>query len=188
MKVTIELNTDYKEDYNALLALLGVGRREVKAATAEEPESEKQKDEEPQEVELPVETEPEAPYSCDTAMPMDEQAEVEPEAPQEEVPNTEQEDAPKSLTLDQWDAMLLAKRKELGLLDKNGNSVGASMAELRSQFNDFVKEHSLKYGAPTPRKLSPEKLYDFVQEVFSRITLDPACGFKIGEYPQEVPF
>lgn len=177
MRITIELNADYEEDYNALLALLGVGRREVKTTTAEEPEA--QECEESHGIKLPVEAD-EAPYTCDTAMPMDERV--------EEETAQEQEEASKVITLDKWPEILLAKRKELGLLDESGKSVGASMAEHRSKFNDFVKEMSAKYGAPTPKLLSPENLYKFVQEVFNKITFDPVCGFKVGEYPKEEAF
>ena len=102
-----------------------------------------------------------------TAMPLEEPS-AEEEAVREE---------PKTISEDKWAEILLAKRKELGLVGEDGNSVGAPFASAKNEFIDFVKEQSKKYGADSPKRLTPEKLYLFVDEVFSKIVYDPAIGF-----------
>lgn len=100
----------------------------------------------------------------------------------------EQSEEPKVISVDKWAGILDAKRKELGLVGKDGNSVGAPLASAKSEFIDFVKEQSKKYGADSPKFLTPEKLYQFVDEVFSKIVYDPVLGFTTTTIPNEPSF
>lgn len=144
---------------NALEALQTILRREEPTPPAEEPKFE----------------------NTATAMPLEEPSPVEEEpseesktiSPVEEEPSEE----PKVISVDEWKEILNAKRKELGLVNADGSSVGAPFASAKSEFIDFVTEQSKKYGADSPKFLSPEKLYQFVDEVFSKIVYDPAIGF-----------
>jgi hypothetical protein len=113
-----------------------------------------------------------------TAMPLEEPS-AEEEAVREE---------PKTISEDKWAEILLAKRKELGLVGEDGNSVGAPFASAKNEFIDFVKEQSKKYGADSPKRLTPEKLYLFVDEVFSKIVYDPATGFTTTAILNQPPF
>lgn len=113
-----------------------------------------------------------------TAMPLEEPS-AEEEAVREE---------PKTISEDKWAEILLAKRKELGLVGEDGNSVGAPFASAKNEFIDFVKEQSKKYGADSPKRLTPEKLYLFVDEVFSKIVYDPAIGFTTTAILNQPPF
>lgn len=130
-----------------------------------------------------------------TAMPLEEPSPVE-EEPSEEpktispVEEEEEEEAetPKTISADEWKEILNAKRKELGLVKADGSSVGAPFASAKSEFIDFVTEQSKKYGADSPKFLSPEKLYQFVDEVFSKIVYDPATGFSTSSTSKEAPF
>lgn len=112
-----------------------------------------------------------------TAMPLEESSPAEEEA-----------ENPKTISADEWKEILNAKRKELGLVNADGSSVGAPFASAKSEFIDFVTEQSKKYGADSPKFLSPEKLYQFVDEVFSKIVYDPATGFSTSSTSKEVPF
>ena len=112
-----------------------------------------------------------------TAMPLEEPSSV-----------VEEKESPKTISEDKWAEILLAKRKELGLIGKDGNSVGAPFASEKNKFNDFVKEQSKKYGADSPKRLTPEKLYQFVDEVFSKIVYDPAIGFTTTTILNQPPF
>ena len=126
-----------------------------------------------------------------TAMPLEEPSPVE-EEPSEEPktisPVEEEAETPKTISADEWKEILNAKRKELGLVKADGSSVGAPFASAKSEFIDFVTEQSKKYGADSPKFLSPEKLYQFVDEVFSKIVYDPATGFSTSSTSKEVPF
>lgn len=113
-----------------------------------------------------------------TAMPLEEPSPV----------VEEKVESPKTISADKWAEILLAKRKELGLVGEDGKSVGAPFASAKSEFIDFVKEQSKKYGADSPKLLTPEKLYQFVDEVFSKIVYDPATGFSTSSTPNEAPF
>lgn len=113
-----------------------------------------------------------------TAMPLEEPSPV----------VEEKAESPKTISADKWTEILLAKRKELGLVGEDGKSVGAPFASAKSEFIDFVKERSKKYGADSPKLLTPEKLYQFVDEVFSKIVYDPATGFSTSSTSNEVPF
>lgn len=126
-----------------------------------------------------------------TAMPLEEPSPVE-EEPSEEPktisPVEEEAETPKTISADEWKEILNAKRKELGLVKADGSSVGAPFASAKSEFIDFVTEQSKKYGADSPKFLSPEKLYQFVDEVFSKIVYDPATGFSTSSTSKEAPF
>lgn len=113
-----------------------------------------------------------------TAMPLEELS------PEEEAVREE----PKTISEDKWAEILLAKRKELGLVGEDGSSVGAPFASAKNEFIDYVKEQSNKYGADSPKRLTPEKLYQFVEEVFSKIVYDPATGFSTCTTANEPPF
>lgn len=126
-----------------------------------------------------------------TAMPLEESSPVE-EEPSEESktisPAEEEAETPKTISADEWKEILNAKRKELGLVKADGSSVGAPFASAKSEFIDFVTEQSKKYGADSPKFLSPEKLYQFVDEVFSKIVYDPATGFSTSSTSKYAPF
>lgn len=113
-----------------------------------------------------------------TAMPLEEPSPV----------VEEEAEAPKTISVDEWKEILNAKRKELGLVNADGSSVGAPFASAKSEFIDFVTEQSKKYGADSPKFLAPEKLYQFVDEVFSKIVYDPATGFSTSSTSKEAPF
>lgn len=113
-----------------------------------------------------------------TEMPLDEPSPV----------VEEKAETPKTISADKWTEILLAKRKELGLVGEDGNSVGAPFASAKNEFIDFVKEQSKKYGADSPKRLTPEKLYLFVDEVFSKIVYDPAIGFTTTAILNQTPF
>lgn len=154
---------------NALEALQKILRREEPTPPAEEPKFENTATAMPLEEPSPVEEEPsEEPKTI---------------SPVEEEPSEE----PKVISEDKWAEILLAKRKEIGLVGEGGKSVGAPFASAKSEFIDFVKEQSKKYGADSPKLLTPEKLYQFVDEVFSKIVYDPATGFSVSAIPNEVP-
>ena len=143
---------------NALEALQTILRREEPTPPAEEPKFE----------------------NTATAMPLEEPSPVEEEqseAPKTISPVEEEAETPKTISADEWKGILNAKRKELGLVNADGSSVGAPFASAKSEFIDFVTEQSKKYGADSPKFLSPEKLYQFVDEVFSKIVYNPAIGF-----------
>lgn len=113
-----------------------------------------------------------------TAMPLDEPSPV----------VEEKAETPKTISVDEWKEILNAKRKELGLVNADGSSVGAPFASAKSEFIDFVTEESKKYGADSPKFLTPEKLYQFVDEVFSKIVYDPAIGFTTTAILNQPPF
>jgi hypothetical protein len=100
----------------------------------------------------------------------------------------EKAETPKTISVDEWKEILNAKRKELGLVNADGSSVGAPFASAKSEFIDFVTEQSKKYGADSPKFLAPEKLYQFVDEVFSKIVYDPATGFSTSSTPNVASF
>lgn len=154
---------------NALETLQTILRREKPTSPAEEPKFE----------------------NTATAMPLEEPSPVK-EEPSEEPetisPAEEEAETPKTISADEWKEILNAKRKELGLVNADGSSVGAPFASAKSEFIDFVTEQSKKYGADSPKFLSPEKLYQFVDEVFSKIVYDPATGFSTSSTSKEVPF
>lgn len=116
--------------------------------------------------------------STATAMPLEEPSPV----------VEEEAEAPKTISADEWKEILNAKRKELGLVNADGSSVGAPFASAKSEFIDFVTEQSKKYGADSPKFLPPEKLYQFVDEVFSKIVYDPATGFTTTAIPNQPSF
>ena len=154
---------------NALETLQTILRREEPTSPAEEPKFE----------------------NTATAMPLEEPSPVE-EEPSEEPktisPVEEEAETPKTISADEWKEILNAKRKELGLVKADGSSVGAPFASAKSEFIDFVTEQSKKYGADSPKFLSPEKLYQFVDEVFSKIVYDPAIGFTTTTILNQPPF
>ena len=113
-----------------------------------------------------------------TTMPLDEPTPV----------VEEKAETPKTISVDEWKEILNAKRKELGLVNADGSSVGAPFASAKSEFIDFVTEESKKYGADSPKFLTPEKLYQFVDEVFSKIVYDPAIGFTTTAIPNQPSF
>lgn len=113
-----------------------------------------------------------------TAMPLDEPSPV----------VEEKAEAPKTISVGEWKEILNAKRKALGLVNADGSSVGAPFASAKSGFIDFVTEESKKYGADSPKFLTPEKLYQFVDEVFSKIVYDPAIGFTTTAILNQSPF
>lgn len=185
MKVHIEFDPSVKKDYKALLSLLqNIGEPltedDLAVSNTEEPVKEtceKQDDDQPAVAEpAPVE-------EAKEEVKEEEPAPV--ETPEEPVKAT----APvKTMSQDEWTKILLDKRIELGLLSPDGKSVGEGMASTRALFNEFVKEHSKKYGSELPKKLSPEALYAFVHEVFKHIAYDPINGFKVGEYQSDLLF
>ena len=154
---------------NALEALQTILRREEPTPPAEEPKFE----------------------NTATAMPLEEPSPVEEEqseAPKTISPVEEEAETPKTISADEWKGILNAKRKELGLVNADGSSVGAPFASAKSEFIDFVTEQSKKYGADSPKFLSPEKLYQFVDEVFSKIVYNPAIGFTTTTILNSPPF
>ena len=194
MKVQITLDTRNAQDRDAFIALAKVlGGDAEPRVTASSPNALEAlqtilRREEP----TPPAEEPKYDNTA-TAMPLEEPSPVEEEQSEEPkaispVEEEEPSEEPKVISEDKWAEILLAKRKEIGLVGRDGKSVGAPFASAKSEFIDYVKEQSKKYGADSPKLLTPEKLYQFVDEVFSKIVYDPATGFSTSSTSNEAPF
>jgi hypothetical protein len=98
------------------------------------------------------------------------------EEPKEEPANeATSEKQVKTISLEQWKDLQVAKRSEIP-------------QELHRDFNAFVKSKSASYGAELPKNLSPETRFVFVEEVFKHIKYDPIRGFFVDTNPEQVPF